>query len=99
MKSPAVNEVVTLLREINERKVAGLDKIPCKPLEIQAEIVAPSLKEIFSKSRSTGIFPSEWKLARVSPIFKNGKKDDLNNYRPITVFPAVARILEKTIFE
>ena len=41
-----------------------------------ANIVAPSLTQIFTKSISTGIFPTEWKLARVTPIFKKGKKDD-----------------------
>ena len=44
-------------------------------------------------------FPSEWKTARVSPIFKKGKKNDPNNYRPISVIPAVAKIFEKVIFE
>ena len=49
------------------------------------DIVAPSLTQIFTKSISTGVFPTEWKLARVSPIFKKGKRDDPNNYRPISI--------------
>ena len=57
------------------------------------------ITEIFARSISTGIFPSEWKTARVSPIFKKGKKNDPNNYRPISVIPAVAKIFEKVIFE
>ena len=39
----------------------------------------------------TRILPSDWKLAKVSPIFKN----DLNNYRPISAIPTVAKIFEK----
>ena len=70
-----------------------------KLIKIAAEIISPSLTEIFAKSISTGIFPSEWKTARVSPIFKKGKKNDPNNYRPISVIPAVAKIFEKVIFE
>ena len=31
----------------------------------------------------------------MSPIFNNGSKSDLNNYRPISVIPAVAKIFEK----
>ena len=30
---------------------------------------------IFSQSLSTGIFPEKMKIAKVSPIFKNGKKN------------------------
>ena len=45
-----------------------------------------------------GIFPIDWKLARVSPVFKKGKKSDLNNYRPISVIPIVAKIFEQIIY-
>ena len=38
-------------------------------------------------------------LARVSPIFKKGKKDDPNNYRPISVIPVVAKLFEKLVHE
>ena len=41
-----------LLNEISERKAASLDKIPCKRLKLAADIVAPSLAQIFSKSIS-----------------------------------------------
>ena len=34
-------------KAIQERKTAGLDKIPCKLLKIAAEIVALSLPQIF----------------------------------------------------
>ena len=49
----------------------------------------------------TGIFPSDWKLAEVSPFFKNGSKSksDLNNYRPISVIPTVAKIFEQIIYD
>ena len=89
--------VYMLLSRINERKAPGLDNIPNKLIKLAAEIISPSLTEIFARSISTGIFPSEWKTARVSPIFKKGKKNDPNNYRPISVIPAVAKIFEKVI--
>ena len=50
-----------------------------------------------NQSLETGIFPFDWKMAKVSPIFKNGSISDLNNYRPISVIPTVTKIFEKII--
>ena len=62
-----------------------------------ASTISPSLTVIFAKSIETGIFPDEWKLAIVTPIFKKGKRVDPNNYRPISVIPTAAKIFEKCI--
>ena len=94
-----VQKVIKLLKTIVVGKATGLDKIPNRLLKIVAGVVAPSLTGIFNQSLLTGIFPSDWKLAKVSPIFKNGSKSDLNNYRPISVIPAVAKIFEKIVYD
>ncbi|CAB4000178.1 Hypothetical predicted protein, partial [Paramuricea clavata] len=70
MKSLTVYTVYKKLKAFNKRKAAGLDKVPCKLLRISAEIVAPLLTQILNKTISTSIFPTDWKLARVTPIFK-----------------------------
>ena len=90
-----VQKVIKLLKAIDVSKATGLDKIP----KIAADDVAPSLTGIFNQSLVTGIFPSAWKLAKVSPIFKNGVKSDLNNYWPVSGIPTVAKIFEKIIYD
>ena len=84
--------MIKLLKAIDLGKATGRDK---KSLKITAGVVSPSLACIFNQSILTGIFPCDWKLAKVSPIFKTGSKSDLNNYRPISGIPAVAKIFEK----
>ena len=74
----------------------GLDK---NSLKIAADVVSPSLTGILHQSILTGIFPCDWKLAKVSPIFKNGSKSDLNNYQPISVIPAVAKIVYDQLYQ
>ena len=99
LKTPSLDIVFNLLREIDEKKATGLDMIPSKLLKMTASIVAPSLTAIFTKSIITGIYPIEWKTARVTPVFKKGVKSDLNNYRPISVIPAVSKIFEKIVYD
>ena len=65
-------------------KATGLDNILCQLLKWPPCI--------FNELLLTGIYPSDWKLA---PIFKNGSETVLNNYRPISVIPAVAKIFNQ----
>ena len=69
-----------------------------------ANIVAPSLTSIFSKSILTGIYPNDWKMAKVTnyykiiPLFKKGIKSDPNNYRPISVIPIISKVFERIVY-
>ena len=99
LNTPSLDVVFNLLRKIDEKKATGLDMIPSKLLKMAASIVAPSLTAIFTKSILTGIYPTEWKTARVTPVFKKGVKSDLNNYRPISVIPVVSKVFEKIVYD
>ena len=99
LKLPTVDKVYNLLRTIDEKKSVGLDKIPNKLLKMAANVVAPSLTAIFSASICTGIFPQEWKASRVSPVYKNGPRNNPSNYRPISVIPTVAKFFEKIVYD
>ena len=49
-------------------------------------------------SLNTGIFPDDWKIARVTPIYKSDNKTDCGNYRPISIISNVAQVFEKVIY-
>ena len=96
--SCCTSEVLKLLEKLKVNKATGLDNLPSKFLKLVANILAPSLTFMFNQSISTGIVPTEWKLARVTPIFKKGARQDVNNYRPISIIPVVAKIFERTLY-
>ena len=45
----------------------------------------------------TGLFPDGWKKAKVHPIFKSDKRNIPSNYRPISILPAVSKIIERVM--
>ena len=90
-------EVFRLLSCLTTSKATGLDQISAKVLKIAAPAITPSLTLIFNQSIRTGLFPSGWKVGKVTPIYKTGEKTCMSNYRPISVISIVAKIMEKLI--
>ena len=60
-------------------------------------IVAKPLTRIVIESLSQGTVPSEWKYAKITPLYKKGMSTDMDNYRPISVLPVVSKVLERVV--
>ena len=74
--------------------VAGL---PTKLLKCNTYWWAKCLTKLFNKCIELKQVPIEFKTAVVTPFFKKGDKNDLNNYRGISVLPPVSKIFEKIL--
>ena len=98
LKPPSASTVCRLLNQLDTKKATGLDRIPCKLLKLSSSIVGPSLVYIFKSCINAEIFPNEWKIAKVTPLFKKGSKREIGNYRSISVLPLVSKIFEKIIY-
>ena len=66
-------------------------------LKIAAPAISSSLKSVFNLSLTCGVFPDVWKIAKVSPLFKEGSLLDRSNFRPISVLAIVSKILERHV--
>ena len=54
---------------------------------------------LFNQCLCQGVYPSLLKVARITPIFKRGKRSLIENYRPVSVLPVLNKIFEKLIFK
>ena len=73
-------------------------KFDTKLLRFVAPIIAPLLTHVFNLSLFSGFLPQDWKLARVTPIYKGkNDKDDPTNYKPLSVVSPIAKIIEKAV--
>lgn len=87
------------LAALNEFKSLGPDELHPRVLKELAETISEPLAIIFERSWRIGEVPADWRRANVVPIFKKGKKDDPNNYRPVSLTSIPGKILEKIIKE
>ena len=90
--------VKTLLQGLRASKASsGLDNISPRMLKDAAVVVAKPLTRIVIESLSQGTVPSEWKYAKITPLYKKGMSTDMDNYRPISVLPVVSKVLERVV--
>ena len=67
-------------------------------LRISSECISPSLCHIYNLSLIKGIVPVQWKTAKITPVYKGrGDHKLLGNYRPISIVPTVAKVIEAYI--
>ena len=93
------DDVYKVLLNLDPSKAPAPDGLPTMVLMTCARELTPSLCALFNLSLAEGKLPTEWKDALVVPVHKKGKKEDVTNYRPITLLCVVSKVLERCIFK
>ena len=78
-------------------KACGDDDITPSDLKLNEEVSIEGLKRVAQRSIETGKFPTCWKKAKVTAIFKKGNKSDCSNYRPISLLSVPSKVIEHLV--
>lgn len=93
------SSVSDAIRRLKPKLSQGHDGIPsflirdCSPA-----LIAP-LTKLFNISLRTGVFPDVWKIGKVCPVFKSGSREAVENYRPISILPALSGVFERVLYD
>ena len=85
------------LRQLHPAKATGPDGIPGRVLRQCSKELAVPVSRLFSQPFHQGRQPTMWKTAMVVPVHKKKSKSDVKNYRPISLFSILSKVMEAII--
>ena len=80
-------EFEEVFKSLKRSKAAGFDDLSRKIVIDAYESLKNILFHVFKVLIQQETFPDSLKIAIVTPIFKSGDKDNISNYRPISILP------------
>jgi hypothetical protein len=91
------DEIKTIIRNLKNSS-PGYDGIKGNILKLSSEYIIPVMTHMVNLSLSQGIFPNELKTAKVTPIYKANKAEEISNYRPVSVLSTFSKIFERVFY-
>lgn len=92
-------DIKHIINHLTKTNSTGSDEINTSTLKETSDFIAKPLTHIFNRMIETGDYPEPLKEAHVIPIFKDGNKKEIINYRPISLINNISKIFEKALLD
>jgi len=90
-------QVLDAIKNMRKDSTPGPDRVTSNFIKCTGSLLAPILEILFSRNIKETFVPDMWKRAFVTPIYKNGAKIVVNNYRPISLTCHLCKLMERVI--
>ena len=85
-------DVIKIIHNLKPKSSCGFDEISVKLIKFAKNELCKHITVKVNQCLETGIFPDKLKIAKVIPLFKKGDPEQIDNYRPISILPAISKI-------
>lgn len=91
-------EVLTVINKMKPRKAPGADRISIDFIKKHKQVMSTAISHLFNVSFKNAKYPDPLKIAKTIALFKGGDKEEISNYRPISLLSTLSKILEKLLY-
>ena len=81
------------------KRSTASDGMSNRILKLASPAVVPCLTQLINRCLEAEYFPPVLKVAKVIPIYKEGASNEFENYRPISLLPPIAKVVERLFYE
>jgi hypothetical protein len=91
-------EIIKVIRSKKGKTAPGHDGVNMEIVKKYQRFLYIPLMKLFNHILTTGVYPRDWSLAIIHPLFKNsGAPSNPDNYRGISLLPCISKIFTKII--
>ena len=91
-------ELYEIVKNFKDGKAPGVDDIAISIVKKTVDVISDPLVSIINSSLSSGVFPDKLKISKIIPIHKSDDASLVQNYRPISILPALSKIFERAVY-
>ena len=93
------DEIESVVKSLPNKVSSGHDQISNNLLKQLSCSISYPLEIIFNQSIQQGLFPMLIKKVEVIPLYKGNDREDVVNYRPISLLITISKLLEKIVYK
>lgn len=90
-------DILECINELPDNMVMGPDNIPNRFIKKCIQSLAKPIYTLLKESFRHGVIPQIWKQSYIRPIYKSGKKSQIDNYRGVAIQCTIPKILDSLI--
>ena len=87
------------IKNINPKKATGYDNIPGKMIKMAYRELSVPICNLMNTCIAMTTFPTPFKFADVSPIFKSDDNMNKGNFRPVSILSILSKLFESVLNE